>query len=131
MTSAKGAPTRIGAYGEEVAVRYLRRAGYRIRHRNWKADRYELDVVAVGDGCTAIVEVKTRRLPDGFADRFGTPGAAVTPEKQRRICEAAAHYRTLHRPKLPLRFDVIEIYLDPESEKPVACDIRHIRDAFR
>ena len=132
MTSKNGQPpTTVGAYGEEVAVRYLRRAGYRIRHRNWKAGHYELDIVAVGDGHTVIVEVKTRRLTEEFADRFGTPASAVTPEKQRRIMGAAAQYRVRNRLRLPLRFDIIEVYLDPQSEAPVACDLCHIRDAFR
>ena len=38
--------SEIGRRGEEAAVEYLRREGFRICARNWRNGRYEIDVVA-------------------------------------------------------------------------------------
>lgn len=56
----------------------------------------------------AFVEVKTRR-----SLRYGRPAEAVTRQKQQRIRNAARVYmktRNLHN--VPIRFDVIEVYMD-------------------
>jgi putative endonuclease len=50
-----------GAWGEDVAVAYLERNGYRILSRNYRVGHKELDVVATRDDLTIFVEVKTRQ----------------------------------------------------------------------
>lgn len=39
----------LGKAGEDAAMAYLERNGYTIRHRNWRKNRLELDIVAVKD----------------------------------------------------------------------------------
>ena len=47
----------IGQRGEELAVRYLRDRGFLIVARNWRAGRYEIDIVARKMGMIHMVEV--------------------------------------------------------------------------
>ena len=50
----------LGKAGEDAAAAYLERNGYAIRHRNWRKNHLELDIVATKDNEVVIVEVKTR-----------------------------------------------------------------------
>ena len=78
---------------------------------------HTLVTVARRDGVTAFVEVKYRRDA-----RFGTPAEAVTPQKMRRVIDAATCYAAEHGLlETPLRFDVVELS---------AGNIRHIEGAF-
>ena len=49
----------LGKAGEDAAAAYLERNGYAIRHRNWRKNHLELDIVATKDNEVVIVEVKT------------------------------------------------------------------------
>ena len=40
----------LGKTGEETAIRFLQEKGYRIRHRNWRSGKKELDIVAEHKG---------------------------------------------------------------------------------
>jgi len=121
---------RTGQLGERAAARYLRRSGYRILERNRRNTPYEIDIIAAGDGCTVLAEVKTRCPKAGATDRFGTPASAVNAEKRRHLIAAAREYIAAEHPRTPIRFDVIEVYLDPDDKTHVR-EIHHIRDAFR
>jgi putative endonuclease len=90
MDSSKGSgdyKRRLGRRGEEIAVAYLRRQGYRVLARNWRCTAGELDIVAREEGTLAFVEVRTRR-----GDRFGTPEESITPTKQAKLVELAQTY---------------------------------------
>ena len=107
----------VGARAEDAACAYLREKGYEILDRNLRLGHGELDIVARRDGVTAFVEVKYRRDA-----RFGTPAEAVTPQKMRRVIDAATCYAAEHGLlETPLRFDVVELS---------AGNIRHIEGAF-
>ncbi len=51
---------KFGAWGERMAVVYLKRQGYRILHMNWYCRWGELDIVAIKEGRVFFFEVKTR-----------------------------------------------------------------------
>lgn len=56
-------------------------------------------------GVLVFVEVKTRS-----SERFGTPLAAVTPRKQRRLTRMALDYLARsHTSGVPCRFDVVSV----------------------
>jgi putative endonuclease len=113
-----------GRRGEEAAVVALRERGYRILDRNARLRRGEVDVVAEEGGAIVFVEVKSRRSASA-----GTPAEAVTLRKQRTLTRLAQAY--LARRSLAgrdCRFDVVEVWLDPEG-RPVRVEI--LRDAFQ
>jgi len=82
----------IGALGEKLAAKYLKKRGYRILARNYSTDSGEIDIVAYDHGVVAFVEVKTRTT-----DEFGPPESAVTPHKMRQIQRVARQYATHFR----------------------------------
>ncbi len=114
----------LGRAGERAAARYLQRRGYRIVARRHRRLRGELDLVAVAPDRTLVfVEVKTRRGDGSMA-----PGAAVTPQKQRRIAAAALGFVAEHGLKgVPIRFDVVAVSWPLGHRRPV---IRHQSSAF-
>ena len=110
-----------GRTGEALAVRHLRRSGYRILAKNWRSYRHEIDVIARerSTGTVVFVEVKTRT-----PGSFGRPADAVDQNK-RRFLRLAAESWLLSNGGIeqPARFDVIEVLL-PEKT------INHIVNAF-
>jgi putative endonuclease len=95
----------LGRRGEDLAARHLRRRGYTILARNYRAAHAEIDLVALDRGTIAFVEVKART-----SDAAGTPAEAVDEGKQERVRRAAAAYARAYRTgERPLRFDVIAI----------------------
>lgn len=110
----------LGKEGEGIATGYLAGNGYRIRHRNWRSGKKEIDIVAEKEGELVIVEVKTRRN-----DAFGSPEDAVNDRKIRNIVSSADAYIRKFGIDLPVRFDIITII----GEAP-PFRIEHITDAF-
>ena len=94
-----------GRRGEQIAARHLKRCGYLILARNYRAAGAEIDLVALDESTLAFVEVKFR---DGSG--FGTPVEAVDLEKRERIRRAArAFAETRGVQDLPARFDIVGI----------------------
>ena len=120
-----------GDLGERAAVRYLRFRFYRILDRNFRAGGAEIDVIAKKGKTLVFVEVKTRRLEPDSADRLTRPAAAVTRDKQEHIVRAAK-IRLAQRPTpdCSIRFDVIEVYLDPRTDRDRVIRIEHVKAAF-
>ncbi len=112
---------KTGARGEELAADRLKRCGYHILARNYRAAHGELDIVARRDNVIVFVEVKTAR-----SGRFGAPETWVDERKQRHIGEAADAFLLEHDIRdLDCRFDVIAVDL---SQSPPR--VNHIEDAF-
>jgi putative endonuclease len=89
---------------ESRARRHYRLRGYRILGANvWMAG-YELDLVVRRGRSLAFVEVKSKT-----GTGFGTPEEMVTPEKQRRIRQAAQAWlaRNPEHAGCAIRFDVV------------------------
>lgn len=108
-----------GRWGEDLAVRHLERAGMVIVERNWRSRSGEIDIVAVDGDTVIICEVKTRSSED-----FGSPLAAVTPVKVRRLRALAGEWlRTHERVAREVRIDVIGILLSPRG----APLVEHLR----
>lgn len=97
--------------GEEIAVKYLKKLGYKIIDRNFRARNTELDIVAVqpsssSDQATLVfIEVKTRT-----SDKFGTPFEQIAYWKLKSLTKAAEHYKLTHK-NLPdlMRIDAISV----------------------
>lgn len=55
---------QLGQYGEQLAVEFLKNNDYDIKYRNYYAKRWgEIDIVAINNDQTIVIEVKTRRSP--------------------------------------------------------------------
>lgn len=115
-----------GERGEDAAFFHLRALGYTIVARRWRSPRIpgDLDLVAWDGSTLVIVEVKTR-TSHGLA----SAEAAVDPYKQQMLRKmASAYLRQLpepHRASVPLRFDILSVYL-----LPAGPEFEHLRDAF-
>jgi putative endonuclease len=109
MQNKSGARIALGRAGEDLAVDYLRSAGYRLVARNWRCRAGEIDVIVEGPGVTVFVEVKTRS-----GTGYGSPLEAVTPVKLARLRRLAGEWTAVHRPRGALRIDVIGIVHDGE-----------------
>lgn len=116
---------RLGREGERAAARFLKRKGYKILYRNFRAPGGgEVDLVCRDKSCATLVfvEVKTRTRTD-----YGAPSSAVNAEKQRLIARGAMTWiRMLDREDVPFRFDIVEVLAD-ESGK-LHCNL--IQGAF-
>ena len=74
----------IGTVGEDTAVGYLKKHGYKILERNFNCRYGEIDIIAQhGDYCV-FIEVKSRN-----SLACGRPIEAVKPYKQSRIISSA------------------------------------------
>lgn len=111
---------KLGQAGEDAAVAYLEQHDYIIRHRNWRKNHLELDIVAAKDGELVVVEVKTRTDTS-----FIEPQDAVTPQKIRRTVIAADTYIKQFGIDERVRFDIITVIGKPGNFK-----IDHLIEAF-
>lgn len=122
----------IGDFGERCAVHYLRRHGYTVKERNWRAGRAEIDVIAATLFDVAFVEVKTRTYDKDDWKNAPPPSLAVHAEKQRLTRYAARQYLSSHPTKKRPRMDVIEVWLakDDGAKKPRVLKIHHMKAAY-
>lgn len=113
-------PHALGKDGEELAIAYLRKHDYTIKHVNWREGKLELDIVAEKDDLLVIVEVKTRST-----DYFGEPEHFVTIKKQRLIIKATNLLLKKDNIDKEVRFDIISIVFGEGEPK-----ITHFERAF-
>ena len=107
----------LGKVGEETAVSFLKKQGFKITERNYKNAFGEIDIIAKDGGYTVFIEVKTRT-----GDAFGSAGEAVDLRKRQKYGRIAKAYLAgKGLSDVACRFDVIEI----EDGK-----INHTKDAF-
>ncbi|MDI6703646.1 MAG: YraN family protein [bacterium] len=108
----------IGKKGEEEAVRYLKKRGYRIIERNFRCKLGEIDIIAIDKNYLVFIEVKKRD-----SSSFGNPLESVDEKKQKQIEKVALSFlRYKGLSDVDCRFDVVSITLDK---------IELIKDAFQ
>lgn len=105
----------VGARGEQVAARYLRKKGFDILERNIHLSHQEIDIIAINKQYIVFAEVKTRVMSPDDANMYNAPAAAVTYRKQEYLLRAARKYLSDNRFKAQPRMDVIEVYLAPDD----------------
>lgn len=112
----------LGKTGEEAAVRYLKKKGYKIVGRGFRLLRGEIDILAYDRTTLVFAEVKTRA-----SRAFGFPEESVTPAKQTQIRKIAQGYLAKHRlENVPCRFDVLSVMIGNDRQ----VMIRHFENAF-
>jgi len=95
---------RPGKEGEAIAVRFLRRNGYRIVQKNYRTPIGEIDIIARDGDTLVFIEVKTRE-----SLRYGPPFESVNSRKRLKITKVATLYLKRFRNIPPCRFDVVSI----------------------
>lgn len=91
-----------------MAIKTLKRNGYKIVERNYHSRLGEIDVIAEDHGCLVFVEVKKRN-----SARFGEAACAVNEKKKQHLINAALFYMKAHGCfDRRARFDVIGIDSD-------------------
>lgn len=105
--------------GEELATNFLKKSGYKIIDRNFRARNTESDIVAIHKNVLVFVKVKTRT-----SNQFGTPLEQITYWKLKSLVKAAQHYKLIHK-NLPdaMRIDAVPVLLDSNEPK-----IEHIQN---
>lgn len=110
-----------GKRGEQEAIKYLEKEGYKIIERNFECRQGEIDIIALKEDEIVFIEVKTRKsLECGF------PSESVDRQKRKHIYKSAGYYlysRNLENEYV--RIDVIEVY-----EKDNKYEINHIKQAI-
>ena len=113
----------LGDRGEQTAVRFLKKQGYRIlatQHRNTFG---EIDIIALDGDAAVFVEVKTRT-----SAQDGQPFEADDRRKQEKLTRAAlAWLKTNRRLEQPARFDIVSIVWPAAGGDP---QLQHFRNAF-
>lgn len=111
----------IGTKGELLAVKFLKKRGYRILQRNYRRRNGEIDIVCYDHGTIVFVEVKTRH-----SDRYGPPELSVTETKKRQIAKIASYYVAEKNIEgVNLRFDVVSIFYSSDKQRPTITLFRH------
>ncbi|NLP57121.1 YraN family protein [Lutibacter sp. B1] len=110
----------LGKKGEEIAVEFLVKNGYKILEQNWRFQKAEVDIIALKNDVLAIVEVKTRST-----NYFGNPQDFVNSKKIKLLVEAINEYIISKNLDVEVRFDIIAIIKNQNSFK-----IEHLEDAF-
>jgi putative endonuclease len=112
----------LGHRGEDIAQRFLQRAGIVIVDRNYRmsSGAGEVDLVGWEDDTLVFVEVKSR-----VSEEYGSPDRAIGLEKQSSLLRTAREYaRHAEVPWEQVRFDVVTVVF---STPPA---VTHLRDVL-
>ncbi|MBI4116088.1 MAG: YraN family protein [Candidatus Omnitrophica bacterium] len=113
---------QLGPRGETLAWGFLKKKGYAILEKNYRARFGEIDLIAEKDGVLIFFEIKTRRNV-----RFGLPEEAVDYRKQQKLAQVAQSFiQTKGLENKAVRFDVLSIIWDGTEEPQFSL----IEDAF-
>lgn len=109
-----------GTRGEDQALSFLERKGYRLCRRNYRFGRGEIDLVMEDPrGVLVFVEVKANRVRGA-----GHPLERVDGRKIRQVQRLAQRYCWEHRSlDRDMRFDVVGVDLERH-------DVLHVENAF-
>ena len=111
---------KLGKKGEELAVGFLLKNGYKILERNYIFQKAEVDIIARKEDTLAVVEVKTRST-----NYFGNPEDFLKPEQIKNLVKAVNEYVTVYDLEVEVRFDIISIIKEKQG-----FNIEHLENAF-
>ena len=112
---------QFGKESESIAIRHLKKSGYKILEQNYRNKLGEIDIIAKDKKTLVFIEVKARK-----SDLFGSPKWAVTPKKQRKISMVALYYlKATKQSNIKARFDVVAIRSAQDTHR-----VEIIKNAF-
>ncbi|HTC34400.1 MAG TPA: YraN family protein [Bryobacteraceae bacterium] len=116
----------LGRRGEDIAHRFLQRAGIVVVDRNYRmsSGAGEVDLVGWEGDTLVFVEVKSRQT-----DEYGTPDRAIGLQKQSSLIRTAREYaRHAEVPWEQVRFDVVTVVF---STPPKVSHLKEVLDLGR
>lgn len=112
---------KFGVKSESIAVKLLKKKGYKILEQNFRTKLGEIDIIAKDNTTIVFIEVKARK-----SDRFGKAKWAITPRKQRKMSMVALTYlKNTKQYAAKARFDAVT--LDTRFD---TTEIEVIKNAF-
>lgn len=112
---------QLGNIGEDTAVKYLKRQGYRILERNFRLKLGEIDIIALDNKELVFVEVKTRD-----SNNYEFLVSSVNKNKEKRLIKTASYYmQKKNLEDITGRFDIIFV-----TGSNGHMEIEHLKDAF-
>ena len=115
-----GKHNEFGKEGEQIAVDFLIKKGYKIKYRNYRYLKAEIDVIAQIGNTLAVIEVRSRS-----SDFFENIAETITKKKIGLLVMGADHYVTEQDLDVEVRFDVITILKNKK-----VFEIEHLESAF-
>jgi putative endonuclease len=111
----------LGKWGEDLALKKVKKLGYKCIARNYRCPVGEVDLIAKDGDSLVFIEIKTRR-----GRSLGYAKEAVNQRKRRQLSKVAlAFMKTNGCSETRARFDVVVINLDGGSQ-----EIEVVRNAF-
>ncbi len=121
---------QLGNFGEKIAVKYLKKQGYKILDQNFRYKGYgEIDIIAKKGKDLSFVEVKTREITAN--DSPYAPEDNITYFKQKQLIKLAKIYLAKNKLTdldIPWQIDVIAVKINPLNQK---LKLRHIEQAIQ
>ncbi|MCA9352864.1 YraN family protein [Patescibacteria group bacterium] len=111
---------KIGAYGEDICVRWLNNNGFRIIERNYTRPVGEIDIIALKDNTLHFIEVKSVSCENTDTishQAVYNPAENVTREKIHKCYKTIATYQKEHNVSYETQFDVYLVYIDQRNIK--------------
>lgn len=111
-------PSELGKWGEDCALRYLLKKGYRELKKNFRSPYGEVDIIVRDEETLVFVEVKTWKTLGVDSTEYG-----LNKRKRNRIVNTALYFMSMFPEwdHLNVRFDLL--FLSGKTEK-----IDHIED---
>ena len=112
----------IGAYGEELAKKYLIRKKYKIINQNIQASNKEIDIIAKQNKILVFVEVKTRTNI-----KYGKADEAMSRKKISHLRKAIGIYLDNYNKEKykNIRLDLVAIDINKEKK---TARIKHYKE---
>lgn len=110
-----------GHRGEVIAVKFLKKRGYKIIEKNYRSKLGEIDIIAKDRNTLSFIEVKTRK-----SLRYGHPKDAITPHKKKKLSMVALGYlKETNQSHSKARFDVVSVLLVEDTQQ-----VEIVKNAF-
>jgi putative endonuclease len=111
----------LGKRGEELALKKIKRLGYKCVARNYRCPLGEIDLIAKDGESLVFIEIKTRK-----GKSLGYAKEAINGRKRRQLSKVALTYlKSNNCGDVKSRFDVVAINLNDNKEQ-----IEVIKNAF-
>ena len=117
---------QLGAFGEKIAINFLKRKGYQILDKNFSfasgLQKGEIDIVAQKGDIISFVEVKSLIEVSNFS-----PEEKVNFQKQEKIKKIAQIWLDKNKRALDSKWqiDVLSIKIDPSFKK---AKVKHLEN---